>query len=100
MAVEVTESIDTFGNTVIHVKDPEKNKGTYSIVKSNDGFAFYQIKVDQGSVPKELSSMYTKTEQAEKDIKFYLSKKSPSNHVKRDTNTAEREARKKAKEEA
>lgn len=92
--VEVKESLDVLGNVQIQISDPEKSKVTYTVHKTNDGFAFYAVRMDKGVVPKELSSSYTKLEDAEKAVIRYLSKQKMSPTLRRDKNTEEREKRK------
>lgn len=95
MAVELFEELDDLGHPVVYIKDPEKTTSTYSVVKGKNGFSFYEINIDRGVLPKELSSQFTNHKQAENAVKRYLSKKTKSQTVKRNENTAEREARKK-----
>lgn len=94
MAVEINEYLDTFENVRIDIKDPEKSKVTYSVCKSNDGFSFYEIRISKGNVPKELTSRYTKLDQAEQAVTKYLAKQPKSSAQKREEIAAEIEARK------
>lgn len=94
---EVTPN--NFGYPTISYACPSKTKATYSIVKSNDGFAFLEIKTDVGSLPKELQGKYSREANAERAIVMYLRNMKPSPTVRRDENAAERAAKKANKED-
>ena len=100
MAIEINEELDVFGSPVVYIKDLEKSKSTYRVVKGQNGFAFYEIAIDKGSVPKELQSQYTSHKAAENAVCRYLERKPKSATVKRDENTARREERKKLQQES
>jgi len=95
MAIEINEELDTFGSPIVYIKDAEKSTSTYRVVKGQNGFSFYEVAIDRGSVPKELQSQYTSHKAAEKAVCRYLERKAKSPTVKRDENTARREERKK-----
>lgn len=94
MAVEINEELDTFGSPIIYIKDPEKKAATYRVYKGQNGFAFYEIGVDKGQLPKALTSQYTNMKDAERAVIRHLEISPKSATVKRDENTAAREARK------
>lgn len=98
MAIETLEELDDLGSPIVYIKDLEKSTSTYRVVKGQNGFSFYEIAIDRGSVPKELTSQYTSHKQAEEAVKRYLNKKQKSSVVKRNENTARREERKKLEE--
>lgn len=94
MAIEIHEELDELGHPVVYIKDPEKTTSTYSVVKGQNGFSFYEINIDRGVKPKELTSQFTNHKAAENAVKSYLAKKTKSQTVKRNENTARREERK------
>lgn len=94
MAIEVQEELDTFGSPIVSIRDPQKLKATYKVVKGQNGFSFYEVAIDTGSVPKELRSQYTSQKNAERAVISYLEKRPKSSVVRRDENTAAREKRK------
>lgn len=99
MAIEINEEVDTFGSPIIYIKDESKSTSTYRVQKGQNGFAFYEIGIDRGSVPKCLQSQYTNLKDAEKAVVRYLEVRPKSSIVKRNENTARREERKKLEEE-
>lgn len=99
MAIDITEELDTFGSPIVYIKDPEKSASTYSVVKGQNGFSFFEIAIDRGQVPKSLQSQYTNHKDAERAVCRYLELKPKSATVKRNENSADREKRKKLKEE-
>ena len=68
MAIEINEELDTFGSPIIYIKDLEKSTSTYRVYKGQNGFSFYEIGIDRGSVPKALTSQYTNLKDAEKAL--------------------------------
>jgi len=96
MDVERTETADGMGRPILSFKSP---KFTQSLVvsKENNGFALYCVHwSDKGKVPKELSGSYSRLTFAEQAIKTFLKNAKKSPVVRRDENTAKREARKKS----
>lgn len=100
MAVEVTETIDEFGNSLILVTDPDKILMNYKVTKSNDGYCFFEVRVEKGNVPKELTSRFTSLRDAEKAVVSYVSKLPRSYTMKREKIKQAVEEQKKAKETA
>lgn len=99
MAVNIEEKTDEFGNPLLLLTDPDKTKVDYSVAKSRDGYAFYEVRISKGTVPKELSSFFTNQKDAEQAVLFYLSKLSKSYTVKRDDIRKARDEQKKEMEE-
>lgn len=90
---------NNFGYPTIRFSCPEKLKSTFSIVKSNDGFSFLEIRVDVGALPKELAGKFSRESEAERCIRRYLRNKKPSPTVRRDQFAEELKARKADKED-
>jgi len=84
-------------NPVFKVTDDTKSKSTYTVHKTQDGFAFFEVLIDKGSVPAVLSGRFTTPDKAIKAVEDYLRKRAPSQTVKRDANTRAREKQKNAK---
>lgn len=92
--MDVSESLDTFGNPKFTVKSDKFNV-TFEAVKEFSGYAFYRIKVSKGSLPQELTGRYTNHERALEALRLHILRAKPSRSVKRDMNTAAREKQKK-----
>jgi hypothetical protein len=60
----------------------------FIIFKGQNGFAFYEVRVTNGSVAKELSGQYTKLEWAIKAVTSYIERSQPSPTAVRDMKTA------------
>ena len=65
------------------------------IQKAQDGFIFFEIKFERGSVPSELSGRYSNIRNAKKAVTKYLAKKKETKAARRENFNAEREERKK-----
>jgi len=74
------------------VTDPTKIKSNFIITTAPGGYIFYQVNVDKGSVPEELSGKYSGLDVAVKAVSKYLENKAPSVSVKRDKKAADRKA--------
>lgn len=81
--MDVEEKVDSNGSPEIVVKT-SKNKNTYRIAKSNDGFIFYEIKPDIGQLPKKLQGFYTRMDAAKSALLEYLRTAPVSKTVERD----------------
>ena len=84
-------------NATYKITDETKSKSTYTVAKTNDGFAFFEVLIDKGSVPAILGGRFTTPDKAIKAVEDYLRTKAPSRTVKRDANTKAREQQKNAK---
>ena len=84
-------------NPVFKIKDETKSKSTYTVHKSNDGFPFFEVLIDKGSVPATLSGRFTTPDKAIKAVEDYLKTKRVSQNVERDNKAQAREQRKNAK---
>lgn len=78
----------------VTISDPDKFKHDFVVHKSNDGFVFYQVSVTKGKVPKQLSGLYSRMENAVKDVVEYINHASPSATVIRDKKADLRDASK------
>lgn len=67
----VDEFIDEDGNSRIVVESP-KHTGKFVIRKTNDGFAFFEIKPTSGKTPQKLSGRFTRLDKALKAVKEYI----------------------------
>lgn len=70
-------------STPIHVK------------KSPGGYKFFEVHVEKGKVPKELSGKYSSLDKAKRAIEIYLNKITPSKAVRREAFGKDYEERKK-----
>lgn len=94
MAVERIDSKDE--NPVFKITDGTKTKSTLTVQKTRDGFAFFEVLIDKGSVPAILSGRYTTPERAIKAVEHYLKNRKVSRIVERDKKAEAREKRKNA----
>lgn len=90
--VDVERKLDPEGKEILVVTTPKTNC-TYYIQKSVDGFTFYDILVDHGSVPKGLSGKYTGPDNALKALTKHIHQMKDTATVKRDKYQAERKKR-------
>jgi hypothetical protein len=65
------------------------------IQKSQDGYIFFEIKFEKGSVPAELAGRYTNIPNAKKAVTKYLAKKKETKAARRESFNKAREERKK-----
>jgi hypothetical protein len=65
------------------------------IQKSQDGFIFFEIKFERGSVPAELAGRYSDIPNAKKAVTKYLANKKETKAARRENFNAAREERKK-----
>ena len=65
------------------------------INKSQDGYIFFEIKLERGPTPSELSGKYTNIPSAKKAVAKYLSNKKETNAARREYFNKAREERKK-----
>lgn len=84
-------------NPSFKIKDATKSEATYTVQKTNDGFAFFEVAIDKGSVPAILAGRFTTPDKAIKAVEDYLRTKAPTRTVKRNANTKAREKQKNAK---
>ena len=94
--VSVIEEYDQDGNPTVTIKS-NKLKNEFIIFKEIGGYSFFTVRMSKGQPPAKLSCSFTGLRQAKKAVLDYVDKAKPSATVRRDTNTAEREARKVAK---
>jgi len=74
---------------------PEKLTTPIHVRKSIDGFIFFEVHVEKGKVPGELSGKYTSLDSAKKAIQVYLNGITPSKTVRREAFGKDYEERKK-----
>lgn len=65
------------------------------IQKSQDGFIFFEVKLEAGSPPEELSGKYSSMKTAKKAVENYLRNKKESKAARRENFAKAREERKK-----
>ena len=96
MTMDVKEHFPTDGSHPYIEVTSDKRETTYTIQKTQDGYALFRVLSAKGPLPKELSGVYTSPKLALKDIEFYLTycKKSTTVRVKEN-----RESYKKNKKE-
>lgn len=108
MAATVNEiPAEKFGGNPRWEITSDKFNHVFSVEKSFDGFVFYRVAINGGSLPKELQGMFTRASDAIKAVKAYEDSASPSATVVRDRKAdarakekADKEAREKALEGA
>ncbi len=81
--VNVEEFIDEDGKPRATIKTNKRN-ATYTVAKTDDGFAMFQILVSKGSLPKELSGLYTRLDDAIKALTHYIVSTPDSKAASRD----------------
>lgn len=69
-----------------------KRKTKYTIYKPEDGYSMFKIRVDNGSVPEEISGYYTSRKSALSDLKYWLDHASESKEAKWDRMFGEEKA--------
>jgi|TARA_R100001460_G_scaffold64348_1_gene104614 hypothetical protein len=74
---------------------PEKLTTPIHVRKSLDGFIFFEVHVEKGKVPGDLSGKYTSLDSAKKAIQVYLNGITPSKTVRREAFGKDYEERKK-----
>ena len=97
MAVDVkeVEPIENYLGPAIFKMTSDKLKTVYTAVKSQDGYAFYEIKVDKGSLPKELKGKFSSHQRAIERFKSWEAIQEKSKTVQRDNRAEAREQEKK-----
>lgn len=65
------------------------------IEKSKDGFIFFDVKMEAGTIPAELSGRYSSLKTAKKAVETYLRNKKESTAARRENFAKAREERKK-----
>ncbi len=81
--VERIERTDWMGSPEVVIKT-SKNKGEYTISKSNTGFVFYHIKVSKGPLPASLQGQFSRLKFAEKALMEHLRTSKKTISVRRD----------------
>lgn len=100
MAATVNEiPAEKFGGNPRWEITSDKFNHTFSVEKSFDGFVFYRVAINKGSLPAELQGMYTRASDAVKAVVAYEQNASPSATVVRDRK-ADARAKEKADKEA
>jgi hypothetical protein len=84
MAVTVKENPPKWNENPTVEIDSDKFKHKFIVKKSEDGFAFWQVRVTQGQVPAALSAFYTTMEKAVDAVLEYERKAQKSKTVVRD----------------
>jgi len=88
------EFINPEGNPEIVITS-DKRKSKFRVVKTNDGFAHFEVKVDKGSLPQVLDTRYTSLYKAAEAIEEYLRTARVSPIVRRDEHGEDYDKRKK-----
>jgi len=84
-----------YDNKTLKAVCPEKLSTPIHVRKSPDGFIFFEVHVEKGKVPGDLSGKYTSLDNAKKAIQDYLNKITPSKAVRREAFGKDYEERKK-----
>jgi len=92
--VQCTED-ESKGNLVYTISSP-KYKADFIVKKSNDGFAFFDVQMSVGQLPRELTGKYTSAEKGLEAVKRFLRKAKESKNARRDNMVKRREAQKNA----
>lgn len=92
MAVTVTEIVPNINEKPKTVIESDKTNHKWIVQKSNDGFIFYEIKVDRGNVPKELQGQYSRMKHAVDAVKEYERTMDETKRRRRDKRFEEKEA--------
>ena len=92
--VDVEFEID-YDNKTLKATCPEKLSTPIHVKKSPDGFIFFEVHVEKGKVPGDLSGKYTSLDNAKKAIQVYLNNITPSKAVRREAFGKDYEERKK-----
>lgn len=92
--VDVEFEID-YDNKTLKASCPEKLSTPIHVKKSPDGFIFFEVHVEKGKVPGDLSGKYTSLDNAKKAIQVYLNNIIPSKAVRREAFGKDYEERKK-----
>jgi hypothetical protein len=88
--VEFTE--DTVNQTCICKSD--KFVSDFIIQKSNDGFIFFEIRLEKGTLPAALSGRYTTMRSAQKAVVAYVNSAKETKAAKREYFNKRRQERK------
>lgn len=95
MVAKIEEQIAT-----VQGKPPEwtitsdKFNHAFKVVKTYDGFVFFEVRITSGSLPKELTGRYTRAKDAIKAVLTYEENAKPSATVERDRKAEKRKAQK------
>jgi hypothetical protein len=92
--VESERFLDEDGYIGYTIKSDVK-KAVFGVRKAQNGYSSYIVTIDRGHIPTELEGWFTTPEKALEHVTKYLERAKPSPSVKRDINTARREAQKK-----
>jgi len=84
-----------YDNKTLKAVCPEKLSTPIHVRKSPDGFIFFEVHVEKGKVPGDLSGKYTSLDNAKKAIQVYLNNITPSKAVRREAFGKDYEERKK-----
>lgn len=93
---KVEEFIDELGHLRFQVTS-DKFKSPFQVVKSPGGFVFFEIKVGNGAVPKELQGQYTRATDAVKHLVSYIDRAKETRSTRRDRIYEEAHAKKERK---
>jgi hypothetical protein len=80
---------------ILTARCPEKSTTAIHVKKTPGGYKFFEIHVEKGVVPKELSGKYTSILRAKDAIQRYFNTLSPTKAVKREAFGKDFEERKK-----
>lgn len=83
----IEKDVDFLGKSIWKVSHP-KRKASYLVRRTNDGFIFYEVRNEKGTVPKELSTKFTSPKSAITAVVRYLEKTQESPAVSRDNKYA------------
>lgn len=92
--VEVDFQIDYETRTMV-ARCSERSKTALTVHKSPGGFAFFEVHVEKGKVPKALSGKFTSFDKTKIAISKYFNEMAPTKAVHRDAYVKDFEERKK-----
>jgi hypothetical protein len=67
-----------------------KRRSSFYVSKSNDGFVFYEVGMEKGTVPTKLSGRYTTCSKAVEAVVSYINTQPETKKTRVDNNYAER----------
>lgn len=92
--VDIEFDID-YDKKTLKATCPTKLSTPIHVRKSPGGYIFFEVHVEKGKVPRDLSGKYTSLDKAKRAIQDYLNKATPSKAVRREAFGKDYEERKK-----
>lgn len=93
LRTEVSRGLDDRGFERITVKTPKMKSKIY-ILKARNGFSSYEVQLEQGRLPNDLSGTYTTPDSALKFVLKFIETRKDSPSVQRDKKYKRRHASK------